>query len=75
MKNIYDKLSSDISIRVMYEYSTSFYWSTYLLDKKTKKAICAVYAFVRLADEIVDSFHQYNKNELLNDFINDFENQ
>tara|TARA_B100002052_G_C15877039_1_gene597472 strand:- start:115 stop:948 length:834 start_codon:yes stop_codon:yes gene_type:complete len=73
MKNIYDKLSSDISIRVMYEYSTSFYWSTYLLDKKTKKAICAVYAFVRLADEIVDSFHQYNKNELLNDFINDFE--
>ena len=52
----------------MYEYSTSFYWSTFLLDKKTKKAICAVYAFVRLADEIVDSFHLYNKNELMNDF-------
>ena len=74
MKYIYDKLSNDISSKVMYEYSTSFYWSTFLLDKKTKKAIYAVYAFVRLADEIVDSFHDYNKKELMDNFEREFEN-
>ncbi len=45
-----------------------------MLDKKTKKAIYAVYAFVRLADEIVDSFHDYNKKELMDNFEREFEN-
>ena len=73
MKNIYDKLSNSVSSKVMYEYSTSFYLSTFLLSKEMKQAIYSVYAFVRLADEIVDSFHDYDKEKLLNDFHNEFD--
>ena len=73
MKNIYDKLSNSVSSKVMYEYSTSFYLSTFLLSKEMKQAIYSVYAFVRLADEIVDSFHDYDKEKLLNDFHHEFD--
>ena len=73
MKNIYDKLSNSVSSKVMYEYSTSFYLSTFLLSKEMKQAIYSVYAFVRLADEIVDSFHDYDKEKLLNDFHDEFD--
>ena len=73
MKNIYDKLSTNVSSSVMYEYSTSFYLSKFLLSKKMKEAIYSIYAFVRLADEIVDSFHDYDKEKLLNDFHKEFD--
>lgn len=46
-------------------YSTSFYFSTNLLDKATKEAIYGIYGFVRLADEVVDTFHNYDKKSLL----------
>ncbi|MAV63800.1 MAG: phytoene synthase [Candidatus Marinimicrobia bacterium] len=72
MKKIYDRLSEKVSTHVMYEYSTSFYLSTFLLSKKNRRAIYSVYGFVRLADEIVDSFHKYNKSELLDEFENEF---
>tara|TARA_Y100000996_G_scaffold167380_1_gene130060 strand:- start:27 stop:875 length:849 start_codon:yes stop_codon:yes gene_type:complete len=72
MKYIYDKLSQKVSTQVMYEYSTSFYLSTFLLSKKNRNAIYSIYGFVRLADEIVDSFHEYNKRELLDEFENEF---
>ena len=72
MKHIYDKLSQKVSSQVMYEYSTSFYLSTFLLSKKNRNAIYSIYGFVRLADEIVDSFHNYNKSKLLNEFENEF---
>ena len=72
MKKLYDNLSQKTSIQVMYEYSTSFYLSTFLLSKRNRQAIYAVYGFVRLADEIVDSFHKYDKKQLLDDFEKDF---
>ena len=72
MKKIYDILSQKVSTQVMYEYSTSFYLSTFLLSKRNRQAIFSLYGFVRLADEIVDSFHEYNKEELLNEFEDEF---
>ena len=42
-----------------------------LFDKKLRMPICAVYGFVRFADEIVDTFHDYNKEELLQRFRQD----
>lgn len=72
MKKVYDTLSQKVSTQVMYEYSTSFYLSTFLLSKRNRQAIFALYGFVRLADEIVDSFHRYNKKQLLDEFELEF---
>jgi len=55
------------------EYSTSFYLASLLLDKKRKKAIFAIYGFVRLADEIVDSFHDFDKEFLLDKLDEDLD--
>lgn len=46
-------------------YSTSFYSAVCMLEKDMQQAIFGVYGFVRLADEIVDTFHDYNKAQLL----------
>jgi phytoene/squalene synthetase len=46
-------------------YSTSFSWAIRLLNKDIQSHIHAIYGFVRLADEIVDTFHDYNKAALL----------
>lgn len=48
------------------EYSTSFSLATSLLEKENRQAIYAIYGFVRLADEVVDSFHGYDQPFLLN---------
>ncbi len=52
------------------KYSTSFSLGTRLFAKDIQEAIYSIYGFVRVADEIVDSFHSYNKEKLLNDFKN-----
>lgn len=52
-------------------YSTSFSLGVRLLSKKYQKPIYAIYGFVRFADEIVDTFHNYNKKELLDTFRQD----
>lgn len=52
-------------------YSNSFYLSTLLLDKRVKTAIHSIYGFVRFADEIVDTFHGYDKAYLLQKFETD----
>ena len=49
-------------------YSTSFSLGISFLHKNLQKPIYAVYGFVRFADEIVDSFHNYPKAALLEDF-------
>ncbi|MBC5994600.1 phytoene/squalene synthase family protein [Pontibacter cellulosilyticus] len=49
-------------------YSTSFTLGIKTLDKKFHLPIYAIYGFVRCADEIVDTFHDYDKRKLLNDF-------
>lgn len=73
MKNIFDKVSYSCSENVTKTYSTSFSLATRLLSKNIRKDIYNIYGFVRFADEIVDSFHDYNKTELFNDFSIDLE--
>lgn len=65
MKHIYDHVSKKCSKLTTRTYSTSFSLGIYFLDKCLHNHIYAIYGFVRLADEIVDSFHDYNKKELL----------
>ncbi|SHE49956.1 phytoene/squalene synthase family protein [Pedobacter caeni] len=71
MKEIFDKLSAACSEMITKRYSTSFSLGIYFLDEKLRHPIYAIYGFVRLADEIVDSFHDYNKITLLAKFKRD----
>jgi len=73
MKNIFDEVSYSCSENVTKTYSTSFSLATRLLSENIRKDIYNIYGFVRFADEIVDSFHDYNKTELFNDFSDDLE--
>ena len=68
MKKLYDEYSLQVSKGVTKKYSTSFYTGVKLLDKKIRSDIHSIYGFVRIADEIVDSFHNYEKDELLTEF-------
>lgn len=68
MKNLFDKASVIASKIVTRTYSTSFSLGIYCLSKKFHKPIYSIYGFVRLADEIVDSFHEYDKKLLLEEF-------
>lgn len=52
-------------------YSTSFSLGINALNKETHAAIFAIYGFVRIADEIVDTFHDQDKEKLLNEFVED----
>lgn len=71
MKAIFDRISADFSRNITKAYSTSFNLSIHLLHKKFHRPIYGVYGFVRLSDEIVDSFHDFNKKALLDKFRND----
>tara|TARA_Y100000385_G_C13093186_1_gene639902 strand:+ start:1459 stop:2295 length:837 start_codon:yes stop_codon:yes gene_type:complete len=73
MKEIFDQSSYKISKLITNEYSTSFSTGIYLFDSKTRPTIYAIYGFVRYADEIVDTFNDYNQSELLTKFIQDYE--
>jgi phytoene synthase len=68
MKNIFDTLSHDMSKITTKRYSTSFSLGIRFLTKEFHKPIYAIYGFVRFADEIVDSFHGFEKEKLLADF-------
>jgi 15-cis-phytoene synthase len=65
MKSLFDTLSKKTSKLVTNHYSTSFSLGIFMLNKKLHDPIYAIYGFVRLADEIVDSFHSYDKTYLL----------
>ena len=71
MKEVFDLVSFDCSKLVTRRYSTSFSMGTSLLGNKVKRHIYNIYGFVRFADEIVDSFHKFNKKDLLDKFEND----
>ena len=71
MKEVFVLVSFDCSKLVTRRYSTSFSMGTSLLGKKVKRHIYNIYGFVRFADEIVDSFHKFNKKDLLDKFEND----
>lgn len=66
--NIYQKVAFENSENITKSYSTSFTLGVKLLSKDIQKHIYSIYGFVRLADEIVDSFHDFDKHELLEDF-------
>lgn len=68
MKILYDQLSAEISKQTTKKYSTSFSLGIFCLDKSIRKPIYQIYGFVRVADEIVDSFHEFNKKQLLDEF-------
>ena len=68
MKKIFDEVSYSCSEKVTKTYSTSFSLATRLLSENIRRDIYNIYGFVRFADEIVDSFHDYNKKELFKDF-------
>lgn len=74
MKKIFDTLSSACSKETTLLYSTSFSLATKMLSPSIRQDIYNVYGFVRLADEIVDSFHDYDKESLFNRFEQDLEN-
>ena len=73
MKEIFDKISYECSEKVTKTYSTSFSMATKLLSKSIRRDIYNIYGFVRFADEIVDSFHNFNKSELFNSFAEDLD--
>src|SRR4051812_8276200 len=68
MKALFDKVSIASSRYITKTYSTSFSLGIYCLNKHLHDAIYGIYGFVRLADEIVDSFHDYDKKALLEEF-------
>ena len=72
MIDLYNLLSQKSSEFVTKIYSTSFSFGISVLEKKFHKPIYSIYGFVRLADEIVDTFHDYDKTYLLNKFYKDY---
>lgn len=73
MKTIFDTVSYDCSKIVTKTYSTSFSLATKMLYKSIRQDIYNIYGFVRFADEIVDSFHDYDKETLFSSFSMDLE--
>jgi phytoene synthase len=73
MKSIFDTVSKDCSRIITQTYSTSFSMATKMLSNSIRQDIYNIYGFVRLADEIVDSFHEYDKEALFVQFEADLE--
>lgn len=71
MKSIFDQVSYDCSKIVTESYSTSFSLATKMLATSIRPDIYNIYGFVRFADEIVDTFHSYDKKELFDNFEKD----
>jgi phytoene/squalene synthetase len=71
MFSLFEKSSAYCSKKITQEYSTSFSLGIKTLHQRYHEPIYGIYAFVRLADEIVDTFHSFNKVELLAKFKHD----
>nr|WP_314897292.1 phytoene/squalene synthase family protein [uncultured Flavobacterium sp.] len=72
MKQLFDDVSFKCSKLVTKNYSTSFSLAVYMLSPIIRDAIYSIYGFVRFADEIVDSFHGFDKENLINDFEKEY---
>jgi phytoene/squalene synthetase len=72
MKKLFDDVSFKCSVLVTKSYSTSFSMAVKMLAPSIRDAIYSIYGFVRFADEIVDSFHGFDKETLINDFENEY---
>ena len=73
MKSIFDNVSQACSKLVTTSYSTSFSMATKMLADSIRQDIYNIYGFVRFADEIVDTFHDYDKEFLFKRFEQDME--
>jgi len=73
MKSLFDDISYKSAKSVTKTYSTSFSLATKMLSKSIRFHIYNIYGFVRLADEIVDTFHDYDKEILFKDFEKDLD--
>jgi phytoene/squalene synthetase len=73
MKALFDSVSFACSVKVTKAYSTSFSSAVKMLAPTIRQDIYNIYGFVRFADEIVDSFHDYNKEILFNKFEKELE--
>lgn len=71
MKKIYDTLSGKVSRIITTTYSTSFSLGIKMLNHRLHQPIYNIYGFVRVADEIVDSFHGFDKKLLMNKLRSD----
>ncbi len=74
MKSLFDTVSFDCSKIVTKSYSTSFSSAVKMLSPSIRQDIYNIYGFVRFADEIVDSFHDYDKESLFSSFEKDLKN-
>lgn len=72
MKSLFDAVSIKCSKLVTQSYSTSFSLAVKMLSPSIRDGIYSIYGFVRFADEIVDSFHNYDKENLINDFEKEY---
>ena len=63
----YNDVSFKVSDLITKNYSTSFSLAINVFDKELRNSISSIYGYVRLADEIVDSFHEFDKQNLLNE--------
>ena len=68
MLSLYNKTNFECSKLITQNYSTSFSMGIRLFSKELRNPIYAIYGFVRFADEIVDTFHDYDKVELIKEF-------
>ena len=73
MKSLFDTISYECAKTVTKTYSTSFSLATKMLAPSIRQDIYNIYGFVRAADEIVDSFHNYDKSVLFDKFEKDLE--
>jgi phytoene/squalene synthetase len=71
MMELYNKVCRECSKHITNRYSTSFSMGIRVFDKRFCSPIYAVYGFVRFADEIVDTFHEFPKKALLDRFRED----
>lgn len=71
MKALYDQVCRECSENTTKKYSTSFSLGILMLDTSIRSAIYSIYGLVRFADEIVDTFHDYDKAHLLARFRKD----
>lgn len=67
-KALFDDVSGQCCRSVTKTYSTSFSFAVKMLCPSIRQDIYNIYGFVRLADEIVDSFHDYDKEALFSQF-------
>lgn len=70
-RKIFDEVSYSCSKSATTAYSTSFSMGIRLLNERFRNPVYAIYGFVRFADEIVDTFHDHHKVELMERFRTD----